>query len=272
MSSSLARREVFSQLDGYIFAPSHLVLQVAVSAHPGATVNEQLQITVNDKEVPFKEIDAGHRGRIHLVDAPAGLFTVKYSATVQGKAEPITATGIDPARYLRPSRYAESDRIATFAAHEFAGLTSPTKILAAVSSWVGSYLSYVLGSSGPTDSAIDTLLSRQGVCRDYAHLCVALLRAMDIPARLVAVYAPGLAPMDFHAVAEALIDGQWHVVDSTRLAPRATMVRIATGRDAADTAFLSNYGGALELHCTMVQAELSQSLPSDDANELIELT
>ena len=90
------------------------------------------------------------------------------------------------------------------------------------------------------------LLQRQGVCRDYAHLVIALLRGLDVPARLAAVYAPGLQPMDFHAVAEALIGGQWRVVDATLLAPRASLVRIATGRDAADTAFLSAYGGAVD--------------------------
>src|SRR6202034_389044 len=102
--------------------------------------------------------------------------------------------------------------------------------------------------------AVETLLLRQGVCRDYAHLVVALLRALDVPARLTAVYAPGLQTMDFHAVAEALVDHQWRVVDATLLAPRASLIRIATGRDAADTAFMSSYGGAVELIETQVTA------------------
>ena len=113
-----------------------------------------------------------------------------------------------------------------------------------MSSWVGTRLDYVPGSSDPIDGAVDTLLAGAGVCRDYAHLVVALLRAVNVPARLVAVYAPGCQPMDFHAVAEAFVDGVWRVVDATCLAPRQTMVRIATGRDAADTAFLDNHKGA----------------------------
>jgi transglutaminase-like putative cysteine protease len=72
---------------------------------------------------------------------------------------------------------------------------------------VGTHLSHVLGSSDPIDGASDTLLAGSGVCRDYAHLVVALLRAVKVPARLVAVSAPGCEPMDFHAVAEALVDG-----------------------------------------------------------------
>ena len=109
---------------------------------------------------------------------------------------------------------------------------------------MGTRLNYVPGSSDPIDGAADTLLAGAGVCRDYAHLVVALLRAVFVPARLVSVYAPGLYPMDFHAVAEAFVDGQWRVVDATLLAPRQSLVRIATGRDAADTAFLDNHKGA----------------------------
>ena len=107
---------------------------------------------------------------------------------------------------------------------------------------------------------MQTLLAREGVCRDYAQLVVALLRANDIPARLVAVYAPGLSPMDFHAVAEAAINGRWYVVDATALAPRSALVRITTGRDAADTAFLSTYGGDVKLHETDVSAVVGGSL------------
>jgi len=92
------------------------------------------------------------------------------------------------------------------------------------------------------------------VCRDFAHLVVALLRAVKVPARLVSVYAPGLSPMDFHAVAEAFVEGQWRVVDATLLAPRQSRVRITTGRDAADTAFLDNHKGGITLNDIAVTA------------------
>ncbi|HEY5355566.1 MAG TPA: transglutaminase family protein [Streptosporangiaceae bacterium] len=178
-------------------------------------------------------------------------------------------TDADRFTFLRPSRYAESDRVIAIAQAEFVGITPGPELLAAVSSWVGTRLSYVPGSSGPTDGAVETLLRRQGVCRDYAHLVIALLRAMDIPARQAAVYAPGLQPMDFHAVAEALIGGAWRVVDATLLAPRSSLVRIATGRDAADTAFLSTYGGAAELLAIEVTAVTDGPLPADDVTALV---
>ena len=109
--------------------------------------------------------------------------------------------------YLRPSRYAESDKLAVIAAQEFGGITAPDDLLAGVAAWVGGHLSYVSGSSDPIDGSVDTYLLGKGVCRDYAHLVVAFLRARNVPARLVAVYAPGLSPMDFHAVAEAFVNG-----------------------------------------------------------------
>src|SRR6202034_3427491 len=161
------------------------------------------------------------------------------------------------------------DRLTAMARSEFAGIGPGPELLAAVSSWVGTQLRYVPGSSRPTDGAVETLLLRRGVCRDYAHLVIALLRALDVPARLAAVYAPGLQPMDFHAVAEALVDDGWRVVDATLLAPRASLVRIAAGRDAADTAFLSIYGGAATLVRTEVMAVLDGNLPDDDVTRLV---
>jgi transglutaminase-like putative cysteine protease len=139
-----------------------------------------------------------------------------------------------------------------------------------VSSWVGTRLYYVSGASLPTDGATRTLLARQGVCRDYAHLCIALLRGLNIPARLAAVYAPGLYPMDFHAVAEAHVGGAWRAVDATTLAPRSSLVRIATGRDAADTAFLTVASGRADLIDMEVSA-IADVLPNDDITQLAEL-
>ena len=140
-----------------------------------------------------------------------------------------------------------------------------------MSSWVGTRLNYVPGSSDPIDGAVDTLLAGNGVCRDYAHLVVALLRAVNVPARLVSVYAPGLSPMDFHAVAEGFVDGYWRVVDATCLAPRQTLVRIATGRDAADTAFLDNHKGSIDLTSMTVTATSDGDLPRDVIDELVSI-
>jgi len=249
--------------------PLEMILQLAVSGMTGADVRESLVITRDGEPLPAREVILPGEGRAHVLTADPGRVTVGYQATLGGRAFRPEVTEADRLRYLRPSRYAESDRLAAVASAEFAGVSPGRDLLAAVSSWVGTRLSYVPGSSRPTDGAVNTLLSRQGVCRDYAHLVIALLRALDVPARLAAVYAPGLEPMDFHAVAEALVDGHWQVVDATLLAPRASLVRIATGRDAADTAFLSTYGGAAELAAIEVTAVTDGLLPGDDVTELI---
>ena len=179
---------------------------------------------------------------------------------------------IDLMTYLWPSRYAEADKFFGFAATEFEKYVGDSAtLLEKVSSWVGTRLSYVPGSSDPIDGAVDTLLAGKGVCRDYAHLAVALLRAVNVPARLVAVYAPGCEPMDFHAVAEAFVDGVWRVVDATCLSPRQSMVRIATGRDAADTAFLDNFKGAITLKNMEVTAVIDGPLPHDSVHDLVSL-
>ena len=133
-----------------------------------------------------------------------------------------------------------------------------------MAAWVFERIAYDLDATAPLDGAIETLLSGRGVCRDFAHLTVALCRALEIPARLAAVYAPGLAPMDFHAVVEAQVDGQWQVLDATRLAPRGSLVRIATGRDAADTAFATTLHGHAELVSSEVWAVVDGDLPADD--------
>jgi transglutaminase-like putative cysteine protease len=208
---------------------------------------------------------------VHVAECGPGLLVADYAATVTGRAAPASATGeLELLTYLQPSRYCESDRLEVFARTEFGGLRG-NELLDGISSWVGTRLAYVSGSSLPTDGAVETLLAGRGVCRDYAHLTVALLRAMEVPARVAAVYAPGLAPMDFHAVAEANVDGAWQAVDPTLLAPRQTMLRIATGHDAAATAFLSSYGAPIVLDSLQVYASTTDELPVDNPGELVRL-
>jgi transglutaminase-like putative cysteine protease len=265
-------RRVGSRLEVEVRAPSRIVLQVAVADLAPAEVAESLEVTLDGELLEPMVVPTPHGGRAHVVDAGPGSMLVDYHATVTGRSAPSPVDALDEMLYLRPSRYAESDRLSAIARADFGGIVGGADLLASVSSWVGTQLSYVPGSSGPTDGAVDTLLLRQGVCRDYAHLVVALLRALDVPARLAAVYAPGLAPMDFHAVAEALVDDAWQVVDSTLLAPRSTLVRISTGRDASDTAFLSSYRGELVLLNQTVSATVDSQLPDDDVHRLHGIT
>ncbi|MDP9118331.1 MAG: transglutaminase family protein [Actinomycetota bacterium] len=265
-------RTVGTRLLAQVYQPCRVMLQVAVSGAQVGQLEESLRVDCDGRGLQVREVVMADGSRVHLLQAPPGQLTVEYEASVVGDLETGEVTSADRIEFVRPSRYAESDRLVPTAEQEFAGIVGSADLLSAVSSWTGARLSYVPGSSGPTDGAVDTLLSRRGVCRDYAHLVIALLRALDVPARFAAVYAPGLDPMDFHAVAEAAIDGRWRVVDATLLAPRGSLVRIATGRDAADTSFMSTYGGAADLLEARVTAVTSGELPADDVRALVSLT
>jgi len=230
---------------------------------------ELLEVSQGGRALETIEVVDPHGSRLHLVDVAAGEVQIAYRASVEARSEPDAVSAVDEVLYLRPSRYCESDSLGPTARHEFRGLVG-TELLFGVSSWVGERLAYVPGSSLPTDGAVRTLLAGRGVCRDYAHLVVGLLRALDVPARLASVYAPGLDPMDFHAVAEAAIDGHWYVVDATTLAPRSSLLRIGTGRDASDTAFLSSRGAPVMLDDLTVSAIVDE-LPTDDLTQLVSL-
>ncbi len=265
------RRRVGCRIELQIHGRAQLAFQIAVAEHPGLSITEQLTITADGFDVEPRVLRGAPGGRVHWLGLDGGRVVLDYLATVDGLADSAPADQLDSLAYLRPSRYAPSDHLVNFARYEFAGVTDPRKLLDAVSSWVANRIRYAPGSSVGTDGALETLLSGRGVCRDYAHLVVTLLRALDLPARFAAVYAPGLMPMDFHAVPEALVEGTWRVVDPTGMAPRQSLLRIATGRDAADTAFLSNYGATVDFIRSTVSASVDGDLVLDDLSGLVSI-
>jgi transglutaminase-like putative cysteine protease len=251
-----------------------MILQVAVARGGVDVLDEELVVEAGGAAVPVTEVAQPDGGRYHLVRAPAGPLRVAYDARVAatappggggpGAGAPSGLSDLASVEYLRPSRYCPSDRLAAFALAELSHLEAGPDQARQVATWVGLRLAYDLNTSRPTDGALETLFAGQGACRDFAHLTVALCRALEIPARFAAVYAPGLAPMDFHAVAEARVGDRWEVLDATRLAPRQTLVRIATGRDAADTAFATTVHGHAELTWCEIRAVADPWLPLDD--------
>ena len=146
-------------------------------------------------------------------------------------------------QYLMGSRYCPSDRFENFVETTFAGDDGGALILS-MCEWVQNHVAYVPGSSNSETTAADTFISRQGICRDFAHLLITLTRAAGIPARFASVYALGVNPPDFHAVAEVFVGGEWHLVDATGMAQEAGMAKIGIGRDAADVSFLTSFGSA----------------------------
>ena len=239
--------------------PATALLQLAVS-DPAV---EQLTVTSGGPVVEPEEFEVDG-ARVHRLQLNAGDTTVTYTASAQDGGAPRKVTQAEWAEALRPSRYCPSDQLEGFTSTEFDRTLPRAELVTAVADWVHRRLVYTSGSSRPVDTAVDTLLSGRGVCRDYAHLTVTLLRALEIPARLVAVYAPGLSPMDFHAVVEADVDVTWCVVDATRMAPTSSLVRICSCRDASDTAFLSLFGCVARFQTMTVTATTEGPLPPPD--------
>ena len=193
---------------------------------------------------------ATHNRMIRAVLGP-GLVKVKYESLVQTAG--IADAAFDVAEidfmdlpgealaFLAPSRYCPSDTFSEFSFTTFGGVASGHPRVTAICDWIFANLRYQAGSTGPNSSAADVFHSGAGVCRDFAHLGIALCRAIGIPARYTSVYAVGLKPQDFHATFQAYLrgpnGGAWYMFDPTRMSSVDAVVRIAAGRDAADVAF-----------------------------------
>lgn len=258
--------EVFCELAFAVEDGVDLALQVAVAHTAGTILDERLDLHLDGHALTdVEEIAVEHGGRIHSLRSGPGQLTVAYRARVQlASPHDVHAGAAESIIALRQSRYCPSDQLQGLADAEVGLLPRGEARGRAVADWVFERLTYELGSSGPFDTAVDTLLAGRGVCRDFAHLTVALCRAIGVPARIVSAYAPGLSPMDFHAVAEVAPEGVWEVVDATKLAPRSSLVRIGTGRDASDTAFATTLAGSAELLGCWVSAVVDGDLPLDD--------
>jgi len=266
-SLSNMRRTVGCELEATLGEATGIVLAVAVARAPGLKIDENLMVTVDGVPIAMTEVVGFSGTRWHTADVPAGALDVRYSADVEGRGAPRPVDSTESILAVRPSRYVQSDELAgplidASIIEDLAALHERDRVLVA-REWVAGRLTYTPGSTQPTDGLPEILETGEGVCRDFAHLLAGVLRATDLPARIVSVYAPELRPMDFHAVVEALIDGRWVVADATGLAPRTGMLRIATGRDAADTAFLANDGSALTLHRLRVRATSDAELDAD---------
>lgn len=212
--------------------------------------NEQLNFNPN---LDVESCSVGLEGnRIHRVVVEPCQLEISYTATVE--LTPATQAPHDvhetvvsqvPSEvlpYINPSRYCESDLLSRFAVEEFGNMDRGFQRVQAICDWVHDHLDYTLGSTTPTTTAADVLLQRTGVCRDYAHLAIALCRALSIPARYVSGYAVDLQPPDYHGFMEAFLDGQWYLFDPTKLASTLGLVRIGVGRDAADLAYATITG------------------------------
>jgi len=254
------RLKIEVDLDYHFPEATDVLLAVEVAQLPDQVLSED-RLTVSGSG-PLRPIGAEDGiGRRTWMRAE-GHCRASYRATlaVDRPAEAIGGLSESPlpdlppevVPYLWPSRYCEADRFEAFVDKTFGGQSGGARI-EAMAEWIRREMDYVIGSSDVTTTAVDAFLSRRGVCRDFAHLMASFARAAGVPARLVSAYAWGLKLPDFHAVVEVWLDGGWHLVDATGLAPIEGLVRICVGRDATDIAFMTIFGvGAMQAQSVQV--------------------
>lgn len=200
--------------------------------------------------------DAMLRSRLLRLRVEPGPLTVEYRAEVdidhhvespENIVEmPIADLPAEVLPYLYPSRYCESDKLQQLANQQFAHLPQGYGRVEAIRRWVHERTQFLPGCSTSNTSATDTLHQRGGVCRDFAHLMIALCRALNIPSRFSSGLDygadPALGPTDFHAYVEVFLSGRWYLFDPSGTAMPMGFLRIGTGRDAADVSFATIFG------------------------------
>ena len=229
---------------------------VLLSIHALATQNQTLQMEsfqvtpgVKWEELP---VGTGENRYIRLDTGNAKHLKVSYSVMAETRYKmvsheeiqgiPISEIQRSAISYLFPSRYCQSDRMGRLAMKMFGDIDHPYRQTVAIADWIFENIDYLSGATDEETSAFDTVTQRAGVCRDFAHLGIAFCRALSIPARYFTGYACNMQPPDFHACFEACIGNRWFIFDPTRLAALNGLVRIATGRDAADAAVATIFG------------------------------
>ena len=210
------------------------------------------------QDLPWRvETDPATSNRYLRVQAAAGPLDLSYRATVDLQhhlarprrdiAEvPIARLPAPVLSYIYPSRYCQSDRLHRLAMREFGHQPQGYSRVQAINDWVLQRTTFASNTSNANTSAMDTLLEQVGVCRDFAHLMIALCRAVNIPARFTTGtdYGadPALGPPDFHAYVEVYLGDRWYIFDPSGTAIPMGFVRFGTGRDAADVAFATIFG------------------------------
>jgi transglutaminase-like putative cysteine protease len=232
--------------------PENIPLILMLRPQSGAAQQILLEDFSLSPDTTFSEYKDIYGNLCQRLVSPIGIFKIHSSAVVETSEEidvnfSANALSIEKLPdfaliYLLPSRYCESDRFLVMAVEIIQNFQTGYEKVNAICQWVHRNLVYEYGYSTSSSSACDINLSRIGVCRDFSHLCIALCRAANIPARMVVGYLYGLEPMDLHAWFEVYLDNQWFTFDATQVHPKGNRVVLAYGRDASDVAFATQFG------------------------------
>ena len=227
--------------------------------HAARTARQQVQdesLQLSQNLAYTIDTDPVSLNRYMRLSAAPGPLRVSYTATVDlhhHRADPALIAEVPVARlptsvlgYIYPSRYCQSDRLGRMAMREFGQRWQGYGRVQGIRDWVQQHTVYTPNTSNSNTSAVDTLLETVGVCRDFAHLMIAMCRAVNIPARFTTGIDygadPALGPTDFHAYVEAWLGDRWYLFDPSGTAIPMGFVRFGTGRDAADVAFATIFG------------------------------
>ena len=234
------------------------IFNIQSAATPRQRVFDE-SLDINQAVTSLESVQGDEGCRYLRLQASAGRLSVIYRGTVDIdhfrenpavlREMPVSELTLGQLRYVYPSRYCQSDRLRAMANYEFGGLPHGYFRVLAIAQWVNQRTRFLPGSSGSATSAVDTMLDHAGVCRDFAHLMISLCRALNIPARFVTGIDygadPSLGATDFHAYVEVLLSGRWYLFDPSGVAPPMGLVRLGTGRDAADVSFATVFGNVI---------------------------
>lgn len=240
--------------------PATVLLHVQPQPNPKHAVVFQA-ISLGDN-LPAEEFMDSHGNRMWRVKLARGSNAFRHDAIIATTSAPdnqdiLDTTPIPPSeippdllRYTLPSRYCDSDKLTNFAWEKFGRVEHGLPRVNAISQWLHDNIEYRYASGRPDLSAWDVLQRGYGVCRDFAHLAIALNRTFNLPARYVTGHLPDIGfpdpenHMDFHAYGEVYLGGQWYTTDARFHVPRIGRLKISCGSDAVDGAFSTIYGGA----------------------------
>ncbi|MFV5693741.1 transglutaminase-like domain-containing protein [Flavobacterium sp. LT1R49] len=255
--------KVYSELSYEVFSPTTFIFNIQAAKSASQIIISESIIVI--PAIKFEEFTLKNSGtRFVKMEVEQGLFfTIIYKAEVEVehtiydekallKSIPIINLDNEVLPFISPSRHCESDKLSEFAMNEFGFLPNEYAKAKAINEWIFNTVEYKTGVTNSNTSACDTLLEKVGVCKDFAHLGIALCRALDIPARYFTGYAHNLNPPDFHACFEAYIGRQWLFFDPTKLAVANGLVKIANGKDASEVAVASYFGN---VNCTFMKIE-----------------
>lgn len=241
--------------------PTPMVLHLNVDHARACDLTKPDQI-VTEPPIPLAQYRDSFGNKCTRLVAPTGRLKIMADtiirdsglpepALLDARQVPVHELPFNALVYLLPSRYCESDLLTQAAWQLFGHVPEGWARVQAVCDWVHTSIRFGYQFARPTKTALETFNERQGVCRDYAHLAIAMLRALNIPARYCTTYLgdigvpPVDAPMDFAGCLEAYVGDAWHFFDPRNGARRVGRVLIARGRDAADVAISTSYGTAL---------------------------